>query len=483
MGRWGGRLAAPLLGAPLALAFPRPGWWWLALVGLVPVLLLAMAAPTGGEAAVRAWLGGTGFFLAVNAFLLPSVGPFMVPLAMLLAVTWLPMGWLAWSLLGGAADRDPPVPGAANRDPPVLGAPTGRVAQPGIGGARLSTGPTGPTPDRAGPRRLAAAMVLVPSAFVAGEALRSWEGLGGPWGPLGASQWNAPALLSVAALGGVWGLSFLLVAVNVAVAVALRGQLPGPTRATAAVAAAALPLAALAFWSLRPAPAPAGTVRVAFVQPGVVGPVEDRFRASERLSRALPAGAQPDLVVWGESSVGRDPAANPADVARLAETARVAGGPVLANVDAQREAGGGIYKSALLVGEAGVLGSYDKLRLVPFGEYVPLRPLLGWVTGLTDAAAVDRHRGARLAVLRAGGLAVGPLVCFESAFPDLARNLAARGADLVVVQTADTTFQGSWGLDQHASLSAVRAVEAGRPVVQAALSGTSAAFHARRPRP
>jgi apolipoprotein N-acyltransferase len=322
--------------------------------------------------------------------------------------------------------------------------------------------------------------VLVPSAFVAGEALRSWEGLGGPWGLLGASQWNAPALLSVAALGGVWGLSFLLVAVNVAVAAAVGRGAPGPTRATAAVAAAALPLAALAFWSLRPAPAPAGTVRVAFVQPGVVGPVEERFRASERLSRALPADARPDLVVWGESSVGRDPAANPGDVARLTGTAQAAGAPVLANVDARREAGGGgIYKSALLVGESGILGSYDKMRLVPFGEYVPLRPLLGWVTRLTDAAAVDRHRGARLAVLGAGELSVGPLVCFESAFPDLTRNLAAQGADLVVVQTADTTFQGSWGLDQHASLSAVRAVESGRPVLQAALSGTSAAFDAR----
>jgi apolipoprotein N-acyltransferase len=467
--RWGGRLAAPLLGAPLALAFPRPGWWWLALVGLVPLLLLAMAAPSGGEAALRAWLGGTGFFLAVNAFLVPTVGPFMVPLAMLLAVTWLPVGWLVWALLGGPGLA--PAPATPDPDPPGDGAPTGRVAQPRGAGARLSTAPT--------LGRLAAAMVLVPSAFVVGEALRSWEGLGGPWGLLGASQWNAPALLSVAALGGVWLLSFLLVAVNVAVAAAVRRRVPGPARATAAVAAAALPLAAVAFWALRPAPAPAGTARVAFVQPGVVGPVEERFRASERLSRALPAGARPDLVVWGESSVGRDPAANPGDVARLAATARAAGAPVLANVDAQRAAGGGIYKSALLVGEAGVLGSYDKLRLVPFGEYVPLRPLLGWVTRLTDAAAVDRHRGTRLAVLGAGELSVGPLVCFESAFPDLARNLAAQGADLVVVQTADTTFQGSWGLDQHASLSAVRAVESGRPVLQAALSGTSAAFDAR----
>ena len=77
-------------------------------------------------------------------------------------------------------------------------------------------------------------------------------------------------------------------------------------------------------------------------------------------------------------------------MARLTGTARAAGAPVLANVDA-REAGGGIYKSALLVGPDGVLGSYDKMRLVPFGSTCPCA--LGWVTRLTDAAAVDRHRG------------------------------------------------------------------------------------------
>jgi apolipoprotein N-acyltransferase len=249
------------------------------------------------------------------------------------------------------------------------------------------------------------------------------------------------------------------------------------------VAALAVPLAlvagTLAYAAARPAPAAAGTVRVALVQPGVIHHVEARFRASEAATLGL-AGSRPDLVVWGESSVGRDPDRNPGDLVRIAAAARAVGAPVLVNVDADRAGGGGIYKSSILVGPDGRrLGSYDKMRLVPFGEYVPLRPLFGWVTRFTDAAAADRRRGTGLRVLPAGPVAAGPLVCFESAFPDLARNLAARGADLVVVQSATTTFQRSWGPDQHASLAAVRAVESGRPVVQAALSGVSAAFDAR----
>jgi apolipoprotein N-acyltransferase len=148
-------------------------------------------------------------------------------------------------------------------------------------------------------------------------------------------------------------------------------------------------------------------------------------------------------------------------------------------VDARRGAGG-IYKNSLLIGPDGPLGSYDKMRLVPFGEYVPLRPLLGWVTHFTKAASENRHHGQHLVLLHAstgsGELTFGPLICFESSFPDLGRGLANMGADLIVVQSATTTFQGTWGPDQHASLAAVRAVESGRPVVQASISGVSAAF-------
>jgi apolipoprotein N-acyltransferase len=432
--RWWRRLVAFALGMPLALAFPRPSLWWLAFVGLVPLLLLVRAAPDAREAGVRAWLGGTGFFLTVGSWLLPVVQVFLLPAALVLAVLWTPWGRLAWRLLHGPAR----------------------------------------------PRQVAAALVLLPSVWLVGEAVRSWEALGGSWALLGASQWNARLVLQVASLGGVWLLSFLLVAVNVGLAVALGSGLRWPARLGGSLAAGLLVAAMVGYGVLRdPAPASRSSpsARLALVQPGIVHQVEPRFRASESLSRQV-AGARPDLIVWPESSVGRDPATTPGDVARLGRIVQATGAPVLANVDARRRSGG-IYKTSLLVGPDRPLSRYDKLRLVPFGEYVPARPLLGWVTKVSQAAAEDRHRGTRLVAMRAGRLSVGPLICFESSFPDLSRSLANLGVDLVVVQSATTTFQQTWGPDQHAALGAVRAVESGRPVVQASIAGVSAAFDGR----
>src|SRR5581483_9151600 len=76
-------------------------------------------------------------------------------------------------------------------------------------------------------------------------------------------------------------------------------------------------------------------------------------------------------------------------------------------------------------------------------------------------------------------LPIGVLVCFESAFPDMSRVDTDKGAQLIVYQSETSTFQGTWGPDQHGSLAAVRAAETGRPVVQAALTGDTVAFDAR----
>jgi apolipoprotein N-acyltransferase len=117
---------------------------------------------------------------------------------------------------------------------------------------------------------------------------------------------------------------------------------------------------------------------------------------------------------------------------------------------------------------------------VPFGEYVPARSLLGWATSVGRAAGEDRRRGTRQVVMDVGpGLRIGPMVCFETAFPDLTRHLAEDGARLLVGQSSTSTFQWSWAPAQHASLAALRAAETGRPMVHATLTGVSAVYDAR----
>jgi len=107
--------------------------------------------------------------------------------------------------------------------------------------------------------------------------------------------------------------------------------------------------------------------------------------------------------------------------------------------------------------------------------------VLGWIADLSKAAAVDRRRGTQNVVMTVpepggGTLRIGPLICFESAFPDMSRVLANRSAQLIVVQSSTATFQDTAAPQQHASLAALRAAETGRPVVQATLTGVSTAY-------
>ncbi|MFC4497171.1 apolipoprotein N-acyltransferase [Streptomyces ovatisporus] len=471
-GRVPGRLAAPesrgvravltvVAGALPALAFPAPALWWLAWVALVPWVLLVRSAASGRQAAVSGWLGGVGFMLAVHHWLLPSLHVFFLLLAALLALFWAPWGWLVRRLLHG----------------------------------------------RPGPGRLAAAVGLVPSGWLMIELVRSWEYLGGPWGLLGASQWQVAPMLRLASVGGVWLVTFVLVAVNTALAALVamtagRG-VPGPGRRSTGVRTAEVPaaetsgpapgggavapaavgaLAALAVtagavaaaWAWAPVPRPDGELRIAVVQPGVVVGQRARLERSAELTRRL-AGRDADLVVWGESSVSYDLSAHRKVRDQLAALSSEVGAKILVNVDARRSDRPGIFKSSVLMGPDGPVGErYDKTRLVPFGEYVPARSLLGWATSVGRAADEDRLRGDGPVVMEAAGVKFGPLVCFETAFPDMSRQLVGQDAQLLIAQSSTSTFQHSWAPAQHASLAALRAAEAGRPMVHATLTGRTA---------
>ena len=229
---------------------------------------------------------------------------------------------------------------------------------------------------------------------------------------------------------------------------------------------------------------------MALVQPGVVDDPVLRTHASQALTAQLSrggslGGVRPDLIVWGESSIAEDLtlASSSALLHQIEVLSARDEADVLVSQDASPP-GKGHEKWAVLVGPDGIKDIYVKTRLVPFGEYIPFRQQLGWLTRISKAASSNMLPGTGAHLMspvdRSGrALPIGVLVCFESAFSDMARVDASNGAQVLVYQSATSTFQGTWGPDQHASLAAVRAAETGRPAVQASLTGDTVAFDAR----
>jgi apolipoprotein N-acyltransferase len=448
---WSVRRLMLVAGALPILSFPAANLEFLAWFGLVPGLMLIVRSPSAREGGVRAWWFGAGYLIATLYWMTPEIGPGVLLTGAAFGVLWVPFGVAAWKLIR----------------PPV-----------------------------SWPRALAA-LVVVPSCWLLTEWLRSWQALGGPWAVFGVSQWQHPAVLALAAVGGVWLISFALVMTNVA-SVLLIGSVPrrsGPAlRPGLAVLGLAAGLASagagpLAF-ALTPASPAVRQVTIAMVQPGIINNTVRRVDASERLTAEFSRsgqlrGVKPDLIVWGESSTAVDLtlAKNRAQLQQMEALSREAGADLLVNQDTTVP-GKGQEKVGVLISPAGILGQYIKTRLVPFGEYIPFRQQLGWLTKISKAAQSNMIPGTGAHLLyptdRTGKpLPIGVLICFESAFPDMSRVETDQGAQLIVYQSATSTFQGTWGPDQHASLAAVRAAEAGRPVVQAALTGVTAAFDAR----
>jgi apolipoprotein N-acyltransferase len=434
------RWLALLAGALPILAFPDPNLEWLAWFGLVPGLLVIIRAATAREGGIRGWWMGAGYMIAGLWWMGPEIGPAVVLIAVVIGFCWIPFGVAAWSLL----------------HPPVTW------------------------------RRALAALVVLPSCWLLVEWIRSWQALGGPWEVLGASQWQHPAILALTSIGGVWLLSWALVAANVAITLMLLTRRVSVTVGIGLAALVAVIGAGPLAFALT---APFATVRqvtIALVQTGMTAtthPYATVTLTTELSKGGSLAGAKPDLIVWGESTLPESLFLDKPLLRQIEALSAEDGAEILVNQDTT-PLGKEHEKWAVLVSPAGIKGTYIKTRLVPFGEYIPFRGELGWLTKISKAASSNMvpGPGAHLlnAVDRAGRpLPIGVLICFEVAFPDMARVDADKGAQLIVYQSETSTFQGTWGPDQDAALAAVRAAETGRPVVQAALTGDSVAFDAR----
>ncbi len=452
--------AALLTGIALALAFPGADLGPVAFVALVP-LLLAVEAATPRRAGALGYLAGFTFFglhLAWIAEFLSWTGP---------------VAWLAWGALCAV-------------EACFVAAFFALV----------------PATRRLGDWRV----LLLPACWATLELLRAHVPIGGfPWGLLGVSQHGGGPLLPLARVVGVYGLGAVLVAVNLALARTLQAlsrglaahRLPhsaGVARSRRWIApAVSWPLLATALACsglLAPAPPPVSgaAVNIAVIQGNVPGAAHstqaDRGATTEavfanhvRDTEALAAapGPRPQLVVWGEGAVDDDPFADADRLTRLSQAAQAADAPLL--VGATDNVGSDhLATDALLFSPDGrLLDRYRKRRLVPFGEYVPWGGVLGTLIPATrDGVPTDKVPGPSLLPMTVAGVRFGTVICWESAYAEDARALARNGAAFLVVVTNNASFGVSAGPPQHLAAGQLRAVEEGRTLVQAAISGPSA---------
>jgi apolipoprotein N-acyltransferase len=336
----------------------------------------------------------------------------------------------------------------------------------------------------------------VAALWTALDWLRSVALSGFPWATLGYAQHENPALLGLAAFTGVYGLSF----VTVLGGAALAGVLPGPARGTLAALAGVL----VAHGAGLAAPDPEAlrdreTLRVGVLQgdidQGVKWSREWVHRTLEIYEdltrRAAGDGAQ--LVVWPETAV---PGALEADAplrARLSALAAETGTALIVGgvgLDLDLEHGkrpSRFYDSAFAIDPAGRYGErYDKTHLVPFGEYVPLRDLLGLfvravATGIaqSDVTAGEAPRALTMDLPGGGVVRAGVPICFELLFPDLMRRFAGDGAEVMLAITNDAWYGRTGAPYQFLAITALRSAETRLWTARAANTGVSAFIDGR----
>lgn len=419
------RLAAAVLsGLLLAAAFPPLDLGPLALVGLVP-LLWAWRDAGPGPAALYGGAAGVAYFAVLVAWTRYFGAVAVVPFVLFLSSWWV-----------------------------LAGAVVGWLGRRGLTGAPVAA-----------------------SVWVLIEAGRGRVPFGGfPWGDVGYAFHDVTTLRVLAGWGGVALLSWMAVAVN---GWLLDFALTRRARSLAGVVVLGVLVGVGA--ATLPELTPTGRLRVALVQGNdrnrdlTREEVRDRYlvRNHLRLAGGIEAPAL-DLIVLPESSLDADPRQDAYLDQALSSLASdrnadvLAGGNIPAPGDRLFNA---VFHYRPDSGRTEEL--YSKRHLVPFGEYVPWRSALSFIEELQQVPT-DYEPGPGPTVFQIGDHRVGTLICFESAFADLARQYARLGADALVVVTNNRSYRRSANSAQHLAMGQLRAAETGRPLLQAAISGISA---------
>ena len=316
-------------------------------------------------------------------------------------------------------------------------------------------------------------LALAPALWALSEWARAWLFTGFPWLSVGYSQTES-ALSGYGALTGVFGVSFITAFLAGVLALGLRSARKSRFALLFAGVFVLGWLAGQAPWTR---PAGAG-LRVAIVQAAV--PQELKWRPEHKqasLERYLSL-TEPfwdyDLIIWPETAIPAYLHEEGAFIDSLEATAKARGAVALLGLPVKELDTGAYFNSVLLLG-AEERQLYHKRRLVPFGEYAPLKPLFGRLTtalgiNLPDFSPGDRSEPP---VLRAPGFSLGVSICYEAAFgPEIAQALPEAG--LLVNVSNDAWFGDSASPHQHLQMAQMRAIETGRQMARAANTGISA---------
>jgi apolipoprotein N-acyltransferase len=435
-------LAAALSGVLLYVSFPPRTLWWLALPAF---------AVFGWVLRGRSWKAGLGLgYLFGLGFLLP-----------LLVWTGVEVGpgpWLALVVIEAVF-----------------------VALVGAGVATVSKLPGSP--------------LWAAALWIAGEAARARAPFSGfPWGKIAFGQADG-VFLPLAAVGGTPVLGFAVVLCGFGLYEAVRlgvekRRSRGVRRSAAVVALLSVAVPVLGAVAARPLvsdKAENGTVTVAAIQGNVPragldfnaqrrAVLDYHARETERLAAQVKAGKmpRPDIVLWPENSSDIDPFANEDARAVIDAAAKAIDAPISVGGVVERD--GKLYNEQILWDPVkGPTDTYDKRQIQPFGEYLPLRSLIGAINSdWTSMVRQDFSRGTEPGVFTMAGAKVGLVTCYEAAFDWAVRSEVTDGAQLISVPSNNATFDRSEMTYQQLAMSRVRAVEHSRTVTVPVTSGVSA---------
>lgn len=428
---------AALSGVLLYLSFPpRPLWW------LAPLALALLAGCLHGRRARAGFafgsLAGLGFLLPLLVWTGEEVGP----------VPWLALGTLEALFIGLT----------------------------GLGIALVS--------------RLPAWPLFAAAVWVAGEALRARAPFGGfPWGRLAFGQADG-VFTPLAALGGTPLLSFGVALCGFGLYEALRIARDHPGRTTAALAALTLAAPVGAGLAARPLVSDAaedGTVVAAVIQGNVprLGldfnsqrrqVLDNHAKRTVQLAEDVKAGRvpKPDFVVWPENSSDLDPYAEPDAHAVIDGAVKAIGVPVAIGAVVSPETGPLRNTMILWDPVEGPTETYDKRKIQPFGERIPMRSFVRLFSSDVDRVRRDFGPGKDPGVFDMAGSRVGMVTCFEAAFDDAVRSTVQDGAQVIAVPSNNATFGRTQMTYQQLAMDRVRAVEHSRTVLVPVTSGVSA---------